>query len=276
MCDILGSSEEGNQVGSFESRGVREADPGTRQRKVAKNKKRSKHVQKKRNNKNSQRKKTRSNKRKGLSGKKGQQQRRKARKNGQRSGKGKKKAENKKNKKKAERRQKKKNGEKKRKRKNQKKRMNAAKVRSSTCLDTNCVNIAVQAMKMLKGKVANFEAQDKRVEKKYNQSSKKSKKYDVFKAVLHRLADAAGGNISAPICSGSSDSAGAKQMLNLSMTLKRCADDVHTACHPTNLPAPNATHISECKAAIVIFKNYTDTCGNFTGMMPDWSDACSC
>merc|ERR1711934_1149493 len=103
LAFTAGSSEEGNQVGSFESglaRGVRGADPGTRQRKVAKNKKRSKHVQKKRNNKNSQRKKTRSNKRKGLSGKKGQQQKRKARKNGQRSGKGKKKAENKKNKKK--------------------------------------------------------------------------------------------------------------------------------------------------------------------------------
>merc|ERR1711981_70842 len=92
LAFTAGSSEEGNQVGSFESRGVREADPGTRQRKVAKNKKRSKHDQKKRNNKNSQRKKTRSNKRKGLRGKKGQQQRRKARKNGQRSGKGKKKA----------------------------------------------------------------------------------------------------------------------------------------------------------------------------------------
>lgn len=276
MCVVLGSSEEDSHVESFESglaRGVREADPGKGQRKVAKDQKKNNNAQKKRkrNNKNGQRKKTRSNKRKGLKGKKGQKQRRKSRKNAQKSGKGKKKSEKKKNKKKAERRQKKKSGEKKRKRKNQQKRMNGAKVRSSTCLNNTCVNTAVQAMQMLKGKVANFEVQDKRIEKKYNQSSKKSDKQDQFKPVLQRLSDAAGGNISAPVCSGSSDSAGAVQMLNLSMTLKSCADDVNAACHTTNLPAPNATHISECKAAIVIFKNYTGTCMNLIG-----SDACSC
>merc|ERR1712088_450394 len=66
-----GSSEEDNQVESFESglaRLAREADPGKGKRKVAKNKKSRKNAQKKkkRNNKNAQRKKTRSNKRKGL------------------------------------------------------------------------------------------------------------------------------------------------------------------------------------------------------------------
>merc|ERR1712088_389182 len=72
-----GSSEEDNQVESFESglaRLAREADPGKGKRKVAKNKKSRKNAQKKkkkRNNKNAQRKKTRSNKRKGLKGKKG-------------------------------------------------------------------------------------------------------------------------------------------------------------------------------------------------------------
>ena len=268
MCNILGSSEEENQVESFESglaRGAREAE---RQRKMAKNKKKSK----KRNNKNAQRKKTRSNKKKGLKGKKGgkgQKQKRKNRKNGLRSGKGKKKSEKKKNKKKADRRQKKKgkNGEKKR--KNEQKRKNEAEAR--TCLSTTCVDNAVKAMKLLKDKVVNFEKQDKRISQKSKIGGRKSDKQDVFKPVLQRLSDAAGGNISAPVCSGSSESAGAKQMLNLSMTLKSCADDIKAACDTSNLPTPNAMKISECKTAIAIFKNYTDTCQDLSG-----SAACSC
>ena len=266
MCDISGSSEEDNQVGSFESglaRGSRQAE---RQKVAKKDKKKSKNAQKKKkkrnNNKNGQRKKTRSNKRKGLKGKKGQKQRRRNRKNGQRGGKGKKKAE---------RRQKEKNGKKKRKRKNQQKRMNAAKARNSTCLSTTCVDNAVEAMKLMKDKVVNFEKQDKRITKKSGIGGKKSGKQHDFKPTLQRLSDAAGGNISAPVCSGSSESAGAKQMLNLSMTLKSCADDIHAACDTSNLPVPNATHISKCKAAIETFKTYTNICQDLSG-----SAACDC
>ena len=288
MCDVSGSSEEDTQVESFESglaRLAREADPGKGQRKAAKNKKRSKNAQKKK-------KKNKRNKRKGLKGKKGgkgQKQRKKNRKNSARSGKGKKKSEKKKNKKKAERRQKKKkNGEKKRKnknkaerrpkkkngekkRKNGEKRMNTAQARDSTCLSTTCVDNAVKAMKLMKDKVVNFEKQDKRISSKSRTGGKKSAKQDVFKPVLQRLSDAAGGNISAPVCSGNSTSAGAAQMLNLSMTLKSCDDDIHAACDTSNLPTPNATMISECKAAITIFKNYTDTCQDLSG-----SAACDC
>ena len=259
MCDISGSSEEDNQVGSFESGLARASRQAERQKVAKKDKKKSKNAQKKKkrnNNKNGQRKKTRSNKRKGLKGKKGQKQRRRNRKNGQRGGKGKKKAE---------RRQKEKNGKKKRKRKNQQKRMNAAKARNSTCLSTTCVDNAVEAMKLMKDKVVNFEKQDKRITKKSGIGGKKSGKQHDFKPTLQRLSDAAGGNISAPVCSGSSESAGAKQMLNLSMTLKSCADDIHAACDTSNLPSPNATKISECKAAIEIFKNYTDTCQDLIG-----------
>ena len=259
MCDVSGPPEEENQVESFESglaRLAREADPGKGQRKAAKNKKRSKNAQKKkkRKNRNNKNKKTRSNKRKGLKGQKG--------------GKGQKSKKNK-NKKKAERRQKKKNGDKKR--KNQEKRMNAAQARNSTCPSTTCVVNAVAAMKMLKGKVAVFEKQDKRISTKNEKGGKKSAKQDDFKPTLLRLADAAGGNISAPVCSGSSNSTGAAQMLNLSMTLKKCDDDIHAVCDQSNLPAPNATEISECKAAIEIFKTYTDTCIALEG-----SAACDC
>ena len=302
LCDISGSPEEENQVESFESdlaRVAREADPGKGQRKVVKDKKKSKKTQKKkRNNKNAQRKKTRSNKKKGLKGKKGgkgQKQKRKNRKNGLRSGKGKKKSgkrnnkkksEKKKNKKKAKRRQKKrgkkgekkrKNGDKKRKngdkkRKNgDKKRKNKAEARDSTCdLSTTCVNLAVNSMRMIKDKVANFETQYRRITKKSKLGDSKSSKQNEFLPVLARLSDGAGGNISAPVCSGSTNNTGAETMKNISMTLMSCADEIAAACD-TGLPSVNETHITECVSSITIFKNYTDTCLELSG-----SEACAC
>ena len=288
LCDISGSPEEENQVESFESdlaRVAREADPGKGQRKVVKDKKKSKKTQKKkRNNKNAQRKKTRSNKKKGLKGKKGgkgQKQKRKNRKKGLKSGKGKKKSgkrnnkkksEKKKNKKKAKRRQKKrgKKGEKKRKN-GDKKRKNKAEARDSTCdLSTTCVNLAVNSMRMIKDKVANFEAQYRRITKKSKLGDNKSSKQNEFLPVLARLADAAGGNISAPVCSGSTNNTGAETMKNISMTLMSCADEIAAACD-TGLPSVNETHITECVSSITIFKNYTDTCLELSG-----SEACAC
>merc|ERR1711963_965809 len=141
-----------------------------------------------------------------------------------------------KQKKNGDKKRKRKSGEKKGKRKNQKKRMNKAEARNSTCLSTTCVDYAVQAMKLMKDKVLNFEKQDKRISSKSNIGSKKSGKQDVFQPVLQRLAEAGGGNISAPVCAGSSNSSGALQMLNLSSTLKTCSDDIFAACDTSVLP----------------------------------------
>merc|ERR1712088_528007 len=211
-----GSSEEENQVESFESglaREAREADPAKGQRK-------------------NQAKKKNQSKRKNKS-------------------------------------KKKKNGNKKGIRKNQN-RMNTADARS-TCLSTTCVDTAVAAMKLLKDKVDNFEKQEKRISKKSNIGSKKSAKKDVFGPTLQRLSDAAGGNLSAPVCAGNASSPGAAQMLNLSMTLQTCDDDIFAACDTSNLPTPNDTKVAECKAAIATFKNYTDTCTALDG-----AAACDC
>merc|ERR1711899_706212 len=270
-----GSSEEENQVERFESglaREAREADPAKGQRKnqakkknQAKRKNQSKKKnQAKRKNQNKRKnkkgnKKGRSNKRKGLKGKnggKGQKGKRNSRKNGMKSGKGK---QNKKEK----------NGNKKGIRKNQN-RMNTADGRT-TCLSTTCVDTAVAAMKLLKDKVDNFEKQEKRISKKSNIGSKKSAKKDVFGPTLQRLSDAAGGNLSAPVCAGNASSPGAAQMLNLSMTLQTCDDDIFAACDTSNLPTPNDTKVAECKAAIATFKNYTDTCTALDG-----AAACDC
>merc|ERR1712038_36787 len=248
-----GSSEEENQVERFESglaREAREADPAKGQRK---NKKGNK--------------KGRSSKRKGLKGKKGgkgQKGKRNNRKNGMKSGKGTKNRKSKGNQKKMG-----KNGNKKGIRKNQN-RMNTADARTS-CLSTSCVDTAVAAMKLLKDKVDNFEKQEKRISKKANIGSKKSAKKDVFGPTLQRLSDAAGGNLSAPVCAGNASSPGAAQMLNLSMTLQTCDDDIFAACDTSNLPTPNDTKVAECKAAIATFKNYTDTCTALDG-----AAACDC
>merc|ERR1712073_128085 len=266
-----GSSEEENQVERFESglaREAREADPAKGQRKnqaKKKNQAKRKNQDKKKNKKGN--KKGRSNKRKGLKGKKGgkgQKGERNNKKNGKKSGKGKKnrKAERKQNKKE-------KNGNKKGIRKNQN-RMNTADGRT-TCLSTTCVDTAVAAMKLLKDKVDNFEKQEKRISKKSNIGSKKSAKKDVFGPTLQRLSDAAGGNLSAPVCAGNASSPGAAQMLNLSMTLQTCDDDIFAACDTSNLPTPNDTRVAECKAAIATFKNYTDTCTALDG-----AAACDC
>ena len=242
---------------SFEyglARWVRDADPGKQERQAANNTKQSKNIQKTKK------------KRKGS---KGQKQKRNNRENGVKNRKGKRKIE----KKKVKRKQKKrgKNGELEKRRKNQEKRMKKAQVRDSTCISTTCVNNAVIALKLLKDKVVNFEKQEKRISKKSGIGGRKSEKRDAFKPTLQRLSDAAGGNISAPVCSGSSDSAGAAQMLNLSMTLKTCATDIHTACDTSNLPTPNATKMTECSTSISTFKTWTDTCQKLTG-----SDACPC
>merc|ERR1711953_877519 len=136
---------------------------------------------------------------------------------------------------------------------------------------TTCSDTAVAAHKLMKDKVDNFVKQHKRITKKTNIGSKKSSKNDVFKPVLQRLAAAAGGNISAPVCAGSTNNSGAAQMLNLSITLKNCEDDIYAACHPSNLPNHNQTKIAECYAAIDIFTNYTDTCSDLSG-----AAACDC
>merc|ERR1712213_269963 len=207
-------------------------------KKQAKRNKAEKENQAKRKNK-----KGKSNKRNGLKAKrggKGQKGKRNNRKNGNKSGKG-----------------------------NQN-RKNTAEARQCR-VTTTCSDTAVAAHKLMKDKVDNFVKQHKRITKKTNIGSKKSNKNDVFKPVLQRLAAAAGGNISAPVCSGSSNNSGAAQMLNLSITLKNCEDDIYAACDPSNLPNHNQSKIAECYAAIDIFSNYTDTCSDLSG-----AAACDC
>merc|ERR1711936_424583 len=172
-----GSSEEENQVESFESgldRETREADPARRQRK---NQAKRKNKAEKKNQAKSKNKKGKSNKRKGLKekrGGKGQKGKRNNRKNGIKNGK-----KGKKNRK-AERNQKKegKKGNKAGNGRNQN-RKNTAEARQCR-VTTTCSDTAVAAHKLMKDKVDNFVKQHKRITKKTNIGSKKSSKNDVF------------------------------------------------------------------------------------------------
>merc|ERR1711963_528200 len=266
---VAGSSDEENQVKSFESgldREAREADPARRERKnqpKRKNQTKKKNQAKRKNQAEKKKQGKRKNK-KGLKAKrggKGQKGKRNNRKNGK---KGKKNRNAERNQKKERKNRKKKGNGKKQNRKN------TAEGRQCR-VTTTCSDTAVAAHKLMKDKVDNFVKQHKRITKKTNIGSKKSNKNDVFKPVLQRLAAAAGGNISAPVCSGSSNNSGAAQMLNLSITLKNCEDDIYAACDPSNLPNHNQSKIAECYAAIDIFTNYTDICSDLSG-----AAACDC
>merc|ERR1712183_276520 len=125
---------------------------------------------------------------------------------------------------------------------------------------------------MLKGKVFSFEKQLKRFGKMSTQAVKKVGKKGVFKPTLMRLIDQGGGNATGLSCGGNMTNAGALQMQNLSSLLTACEGQVHDACDDSNHPAPNATELSACVAAISHFKNFTDNCIS----QKSASSACNC
>ena len=102
--------------------------------------------------------------------------------------------------------------------------------KDSTCLPLVCVDNAVKAMNMLKGKVFSFEKQLKRFGKMSTQAVKKVGKKGVFKPTLMRLIDQGGGNASGLSCGGNMTNAGALQMQNLSSLLTACEGQVFFGC----------------------------------------------
>ena len=98
--------------------------------------------------------------------------------------------------------------------------------KDSTCLPLVCIDNAVKALNMLKGKVFSFEKQLKRFGKMSGQAEKKVGKKGVFKPTLMRLLDQGGGNASGLSCGGNLTNAGALQMQNLSTLLTACEGQV--------------------------------------------------
>eukprot|EP00088_Acartia_fossae_P061531 TRINITY_DN7395_c0_g1_i1.p1 TRINITY_DN7395_c0_g1~~TRINITY_DN7395_c0_g1_i1.p1 ORF type:complete len:472 (-),score=73.79 TRINITY_DN7395_c0_g1_i1:158-1441(-) len=157
-----------------------------------------------------------------------------------------------------------------------KKSKNAKKTKLSgrTCgraVSDECLDKAVTYMKILKDKVGNFKRQFTRISKQNKTGGKKSGKKDVFKGALTRLIESGGGNVSALSCGGSTDNAGAKQLNNLTSTLKKCSDDIKKACDPSNLPKPNLTEANACNKTMTTFTTKVDECRKKTG-----TEACTC
>ena len=141
-------------------------------------------------------------------------------------------------------------------------------------VDGKCLETAVKAMRKLEKVVANFDKQMIRVEKQAGIASKKGGKKAVFGPTALKLIDVGGGNKSALTCGGSADSAGAKQLKNLTDTLKMCESEVNKTCS-MDLPKPNMTLIKECNTCTKAFRKMAEEC--FTKSKEDTAtDACTC
>ena len=274
------------EVVAAPARVVRSAEPGNKKKKSLKKgkgknrknkgkkqlKKKGKKKGKKAMKKKGKKKGKKPLKKKGKKGKKSLKK--KGKKKGKKSlkKKGKKGKKNRKNKGKKGKKYRKNKGKKNRKNKGKKKNKKRKNARS---VDGACIETAVTAMKRWRDVVTNFEKQNTRIEKQSGIASKKSDKKGVFAPIALKLIELGGGNKSAPACAGSTDSEGAKQLANLTKTLFECEKEVNTSCNPANFPAPNATQISECKAAVETFKTETKKCLDLSKSSTA-DDACSC
>ena len=141
-------------------------------------------------------------------------------------------------------------------------------------VDGKCLESAVKSMRKLEKVVANFDKQMIRVEKQAGIASKKGEKKGVFGPIALKLIDVGGGNKSALTCAGSADSAGAKQLKNLTDTLMMCEMEVNKTCS-MDLPKPNATLIKECNTSTKAFRKMAEEC--FAKSKEDTAmDACTC
>ena len=140
----------------------------------------------------------------------------------------------------------------------------------STCLATDCVDLAVSINELMRFKATNFQKQIKRILTKRSIGAKKSSKGNVFKSALTRLI-VTGGNLSDPVCAGSTNNTGARQIANLSETLTNCETNITAHCDPKNMPSLNLTFIEACETSIEAFEAFIAKCSALSG-----AAACSC
>merc|ERR1719412_132905 len=270
-------TEKKTDLSEFAQRSNTEARRNTRRSTQKKKKKKRKNKNKaKRKNKNKS--KSRKSKRRNKSRKSKRRNRKRSKslkKKKKRTGK------KRKNKKKGKKQRNKKRGNKRRNRKNKNKRkgrknwassVNSTSSSNSSSCGCTCLANAMKYLKMQKDKVANYLRQKARIEARNKTAGNKSGKKGLFGPALRRLADAGGGNKSNLSCAGSTTSAGAIQMKNISDFLKGCSKRIHAACNPSTLPVPsNLTKVAECNTAMTSFASKVASCVKLSG-----SSACTC
>merc|ERR1711935_1250244 len=109
-------------------------------------------------------------------------------------------------------------------------RMEKPRASSRATVNLTCLTTAIQLLKFQKDNVNNFLARHTRQTKQNALTTKKQGKKGEFAEPAARLIQAGGGNKSNLSCGGSTESAGAKQLLNLTNMLSECPTLIKAAC----------------------------------------------
>ena len=144
--------------------------------------------------------------------------------------------------------------------------------RSSSCrLTSTCLSKAHDAMKLIK-MVTNFKKQHKAAHAKSSQGTKKKGKTMDYHRSLLRLKEAAGGDMSAPVCNGNTTNDGAKAMGDLYAILSNCSANIEHVCHEDKFETHfNKTQADICKNATDLYEDITKECTGKAG-----AEACTC
>jgi hypothetical protein len=81
-------------------------------------------------------------------------------------------------------------------------------VRQSGCLASNCLDLAVSYISLLRTKITNYQKQIYRINKTQASSSAKGGKQNSFSTTLNQLITAGGGNVSDLVCGSSRNNSG--------------------------------------------------------------------
>ena len=127
---------------------------------------------------------------------------------------------------------------------------------TSAGVNGTCLEAVVSYMNMIATVVANFDKQEKRMDKQNKTGGSKSGKKGLFKPLVDRLIQAGGGNKSKMSCGGKEDTAGAKQLANLTSKFEECESKINESCNPSNFPKPNKTKLDSC---MISTKNFSDS-----------------
>jgi len=123
--------------------------------------------------------------------------------------------------------------------------------------------------------VSNYKKQSIRIKGQKSLADKKKGKKGLFSPVLNQLISAGGGNKSALTCAGSSNSSGAAQLKNLTVTLDACMKNINTSCNMEDFPKPNATLVEKCDNSTATFEIEAEKCRKLSKNSTS-ADACTC
>ena len=147
--------------------------------------------------------------------------------------------------------------------------------RCSRQTDGICLENAVTAMTRWLKVVSNYKRQSLRIKGQKNLADKKKGKKGLFSPVMNQLISAGGGNKSALTCAGSSNSSGAAQLKNLTVTLEACMKNINTSCNKQDFPKPNATLIEKCDNSTASFEVEAEKCRKLS-KNSTYANACTC